>query len=428
MAKRRDPRREELRQNLTTKQVFHFINEDRGLDIKCKEVFKKKKVIVHFPFDRDGNPKYKTVKKFKFTGFEGDKSLPVGIQKSAAFGLGFTKYLAPLMDVVLQVRQLTEVHILKAGTPSLTSTTLTLTEEVLKQLHPVFKHINDTQRQDRLDLATAQLNQLFPKQISATQKKYIKNSVHSALDSWSHVIEEFSDKDKTAIKSLFDKLVLTGDFLTTDTLLSTKATLDKQYIEDVVEEFKKLMSQQHETAALEKKWQKFLGRHNWVFSYVFSHPIMLVQSEAYVGGKNLSNKSGKVTDFLVKNSLTHNVAFLEIKTHKTRLIGAKRAYRGDDVFPMSKDVTGGITQVLNQRDHFQKEYYKFSSGSGQPLESVNPKCVVLMGSIADLTPSELNSFELFRSNSKDVELLTFDELLSRFENLHTLMTDSSAGR
>ncbi len=138
---------------------------------------------------------------------------------------------------------------------------------------------------------------------------------------------------------------------------------------------------------------------------------MLVKDEAYVGGKNLSNQNGKVTDFLVKNSITDNVAFLEIKTHQAKLIGTKIAYRGKDVFAMGKDVTGGIAQVLDQRDNFQKEFYQHKVKSKVSIESINSKCVVLMGTINNLKPGELKSFELFRSNSKDVELITFDELL-----------------
>ena len=84
---------------------------------------------------------------------------------------------------------------------------------------------------------------------------------------------------------------------------------------------------------------------------------------------------------MVKNSVTSNVAFLELKTHKSPLIGAKKAYRGNDVFPMSKDLTGGITQVLDQRDNFQKEFYAHQSKTGEPIEAINSKCVVLMGSI-----------------------------------------------
>ena len=423
MAKKKvNPRREELRDKLSTKDVYHFINDDAGIDIKCKEIFRKKKEIRHFPFNRDGTPKYDKVKFFKFVGFDSNNSLPVGINKSSVFGLGFTKVLAPLFTVVLGKYKITEVHVLKKGSVKLTANVLTLTELSLKKLHPLFQHILDTQKQDRLDLASEQLAELFPGKFKENQKKYLKNSMHLTLDKWSQDIDEFSDKDKSSIKDLFDKLVLAGDFLSSDTLLSAKSNLDKQYIEDVISVYKNLMKQRHETDALEKKWQQFLEKHNWVFSYVFSFPIMLAQKEAYVGGKNISNKNGKVTDFLVKNSLTNNVAFLEIKTHKTDLIGTKKAYRGDDVFPMSKDLTGGVTQVLNQRDNFQKEFYAHKVKSKQDLETANSRCLVLMGTVTDLGEGELKSFELFRGNSKDVEIIGFDELLSRFETINDLIT------
>ena len=45
-----------------------------------------------------------------------------------------------------------------------------------------------------------------------------------------------------------------------------------------------------------------------------------------------------------------------------------------------------------------------------------------MGSISDMSKEQIQSFELFRSNSKDVEILAFDELLARFENLESLMS------
>lgn len=416
-----DPRREELRDDTTTKRVYHFVDEEKGIDQKCREVFKKQKKIIHYPIGFDGGQRYKTVAKFVFTGFDGNSSLPVGIQKSAKFGFGFTKVLTPLMDVLQDKLKLKEIQIVKAGNVGITATKLTLTEKSLQTLYPIFKNIIDTQKQARLNLATQKLNQLFPARIKAPQKKYVKNSVNAALDNWSQAIDDFSAKDKEAIKDLFDKLSLTDEFWTPETLLKTKESIDQKYIEDVIDEYKKLMKQKNETSTLEKRWQAFLGTHNWVFSYVFSFPVMLFQQEAYVGGKNLSNKNGKVTDFLVKNELTDNVAFLEIKTHKTDLVGAKKAYRGNDVYAMSKDVTGGINQVLDQRDNFQKEYYANRGKSDETFQTINSKCVVLMGTIKSLKKNELKSFEMFRNNSRDVEIITFDELLGRFESLQRLI-------
>ena len=276
-AKPKTQKGEFTQSDTATKQVIHYINEEAGINVKCKEIYKKKKEIIHYPFGRDGGQKYSSVKKFRFTGFDSNSALPVGIQKAATYGLGFTKPLAPLIQVILAKCKIAEVHVVKAGTSSITNTKLTLTEDTLKGLHPIFEHINKKQKQERLDLATVQLSQIFPKKFKAGQKKFVKNSVHQALNDWSQVIDDFSDKDKAAIKDLFDKLVLTDGFLTTDSLLTTKSKLDQQHIEDVVDGFKALLTQKNDSSALEKKWQKFLGQHNWVFSYVFSFPIMLLQ-------------------------------------------------------------------------------------------------------------------------------------------------------
>ena len=89
---------------------------------------------------------------------------------------------------------------------------------------------------------------------------------------------------------------------------------------------------------------------------------------------------------------------------------------------MSADLSGAISQVLNQRDNFQKHFAIHKMNTQEEFETFNSKCVVLMGSIEDLDNSQLKSFELLRSNSKDVEIITFDELLGRFENLKALMS------
>lgn len=120
------------------------------------------------------------------------------------------------------------------------------------------------------------------------------------------------------------------------------------------------------------------------------------------------------------NSLSNNVSFLEIKTHKTKLIEGT-AYRGDDVFCMSKDLTGCINQVLNQRDNFQKEFYQKKYTSKGEFETFNSKCVVLIGSINSLNENQKYSFELFRSNSRDVEILTFDELENKIKSLQKIL-------
>ena len=416
-----EPKKEEKEIKKTaTRIIYEFLDSEKRIKKVSKEVYRKKDLEIHYPWGFDGKDKYPGVKKFIYEGFEG--KLPIGTIKAAAFGYGFNLKLKPIGDFIGSLK-IETVKIVKGGTPKIDAAKkeITLNESVMRNLYDVFVVKLNQQSQDRANLAQQQLKVVFPDDIEEVELKYVKNSIAEVVSTWGSSINEFSDKDKYAIKEMFDKLSVTKDFLSSETLLDTKKKLDAKYIEDVIAEYKILMKKASDTAQTEKKWQEFLNKHSWIFSHIFSFPIILFQDEAYVGGKNLSNKNGKVTDFLVKNNLTENVAFIEIKTHKTKLIKKGKPYRGTDVFGLSEDLSGGISQVLNQRDNFQKYYATIKMETKEPFETYNSKCVVLMGAIRELTKEQLRSFELVRSNSKDVEIITFDELLSRIESLQELI-------
>jgi len=419
----KDPIKEErILKKTANCTTYEFEDSEKKIKLTSKEVYHKKDLEIHFPWNFDGKQKYPNIKQFIYEGFEG--KLPVGVYKVATFGYGFSSKLQPIGDYLGGELKLETVRIKKDGQVSidLAKKEIVITGEVLRKWFDIFQAKLDQQKQDRAVLAQTHLKLLFPKEIKDVVLKYVPNSINEVISTWDNSLDKFSEKDKKSIKEMFDKLSLTNDFLTTKTLLETKSNIDKKYIEDVIAEFKKHMSLTTDTDATEKKWQEFLNKHNWIFSYVFSFPIILFQDEAFVGGKNLSNKNGKVTDFLIKNHLTENVAFLEIKTHKTELIKKGKAYRGNDVYAMSVDLSGALSQVLNQRDNFQKHYATLKMDTDEDFETFNSKCVVLMGQISDLDKKQLRPFELIRSNSKDVEIITFDELLSRVEGIQKLIS------
>lgn len=417
-----DPIKEEKEiKRSTTQVIYEFTDSEKGIKKVSKEVYLKKDLIIHYPWGFDGKDKYENIKKFVFEGFKGN--LPVGVNKSPNFGYGFNTKLKFLGDFLGKELKIEIVRFLKDGKPKLDTSKneIIFTEANLRQLFDVFVVKIDQQTQERKNLTQQQLQVIFPTDIDDVKYKYVQNSIAEIITTWGSSIAEFSNKDKAAIQSMFDKLSATKDFLQGDILLDTKQKLDAKYIEDVISEYKVLMGRTANSDATEKKWQEFLNKHSWIFSHIFSFPIILFQDEAYVGGKNLSNKDGKLNDFLVKNNLTENVAFIEIKTHKTDLVKAGKAYRGTDVFGFSDDLSGGISQVLNQRDNFQKHYATIRMETEEVFETYNSKCVVLMGEIGKLDKKQMKSFELMRSNSKDVEILAFDELLSRIESLQKLI-------
>lgn len=417
-----DQLREEKEINKTTTRIiYEFVDTEKNIKKVSKEVYLKKDLIIHYPWGYDGKDKYPNIKKFAYEGFKGN--LPVGVNKVSTFGYGFNKKLNLLGDYLGSILKIETIRILKIGDSKLDFKLkeAIISEKDLRKIYDVFDAKFEQQKQEREKLIQKQLKNIYPSEIDDVEYKYVKNSIAEIITTWGSSIDEFSSKDKDAIKEMFDKLSVTEDFFSPETLLDTKSKLDAKYIEDVIAEYKSNMKRTADSSATEKVWQEFLGKHSWIFSYIFSFPIILFQQEAYVGGKNLSNKNGKLNDFLVKNNLSENVAFIEIKTHKTEIVKKGKPYRGNDVFGISDDLAGATAQVLNQRDHFQKHYAVIKMETDESFETYNSKCVVLMGTIKSLDKKQLKSFELVRSNSKDVEIITFDELLERIESLQRLI-------
>ena len=165
----------------------------------------------------------------------------------------------------------------------------------------------------------------------------------------------------------------------------------------------------------EKQWQTFLGGNPFVLSMVFGRPIIKVRDQASIGGRTISGAGYKIADFLVRNSLTNNVALVEIKTPKAKLLN-QSPYR-NSVYAPAGELVGAINQALDQKSRFEQDIASIKyHDRAIAVEAHHVHACVLIG----MLPSgreELRSFELFRNNSKDVLVLTYDELLRKVTDL-----------
>jgi hypothetical protein len=105
---------------------------------------------------------------------------------------------------------------------------------------------------------------------------------------------------------------------------------------------------------------------------------------------------------------------IEIKKHTTKIL-SKKPYRGTDVFNMDKELSGAISQVLDQKDTYCKEFN--SLRSKEDITSFNPNCIIIIGTLKDLDKKQYKAFELIRSGLRDVEIITFDELYERIKSI-----------
>jgi hypothetical protein len=144
---------------------------------------------------------------------------------------------------------------------------------------------------------------------------------------------------------------------------------------------------------------------------------------------------GKRTDALMRtNGRIRSMIFAEIKHHRTSLVD--KEYRSGCWSP-SPELSGGVVQIqqtvhLATREIQGRLADKDDRGveTGEHTYVVRPRSFLIAGSLDQLRqPSGVHrqkyeSFELYRRNLYEPEIVTFDELLARAEWQCTLLEDS----
>lgn len=163
-------------------------------------------------------------------------------------------------------------------------------------------------------------------------------------------------------------------------------------------------------------WQNLLESNAYVLSQMFAQPFIIMKGNAYLGGKSIDNIGGSIADFLVKNSVTNNVVIIEIKTPATNLLGSE--YR-PGVYPISKELSGSISQICKYQDDLLNEYYELSRNASTEFTAFDPPCIVIAGNVQHELSElpKLRSFELLRSQLSKIQIVTYDEMFEKVKLL-----------
>jgi hypothetical protein len=172
--------------------------------------------------------------------------------------------------------------------------------------------------------------------------------------------------------------------------------------------------------ASEEFWQDILTKCPAVLSQIFPNSSFQFGAKCYVGGKNIKNRQGNIVDFIYASKHTDNVVLVELKTPTKKLLGSK--YRGN-CYSISDELSGGIVQVLNYKEQLLKEYYKLQDDDSS-FNAFSPKCVVLVGSLETEMDNaiKLKSFELFRNSLSGIQVITFDEMFEKANDVLELVS------
>lgn len=175
----------------------------------------------------------------------------------------------------------------------------------------------------------------------------------------------------------------------------------------------------------ENYWQNFFETNPWVLQQVFAHPVIYLNGETYLGGKNSNGRQGAggtATDFLYKNGSNGSFAVIEIKVPGCGLVAS--CYRGkeglglgNETYRIDGDLTGGIVQLEHQM-FTAVDYFKSQIGDDfDGLTHLNPVGFLIAGRYDTLTDAKKKSFDLFRKALGKNQVLTFDEVLAKLKLL-----------
>ena len=194
---------------------------------------------------------------------------------------------------------------------------------------------------------------------------------------------------------------------------------DDNYFEDVKDRKK---------CNTEAVWQKFFEKNPWIFGYGLSyiHLASLDEKklEQVVHGHSVSEHGKRVDALLKSRGVISSLCFVEIITHKTPLLNSQ-PYRAGCWSP-SSELSGAVAQVQGTvalATESIRTKLSLTDGIGNPTgeEAFNymPKSFVVVGSLHEFVGSHgvnqdrFRSFELFRRNTSNPEIITFDELYER---------------
>lgn len=178
----------------------------------------------------------------------------------------------------------------------------------------------------------------------------------------------------------------------------------------------------------ERLWQLFFEKNKWIFGYglgsVYLDSLNNSQLEQVVKGYDIGSGGKRVDALLKSRSAISSLCFVEIKTHNTSLL-ADRPYRSDCWSP-STELVGGVAQVqatIASTTKSIREKLSVTDDSGNPTGETafnyQPKGYLVIGNLqslrvdAGVNEPKFRSFELFRRNILNPEIITFDELYQR---------------
>ncbi len=348
------------------------------------------------------------------------EELPPAFTKDYAYGLGLAKPYRFIIDAVEELSDCTEIVITSdhpTGPDQQNSQFFYIAKKDFEQARRAMNSIDSlSQSAVRAVKETTAYNILAERLGMPTQNpKAGRHPYRKLFTAVAQGQEELSEEDQNAVIRALSSHAASIAEVQPEKLAKLRGDIELVTLEALIKRYEEMLGEK----LVEGRWQAFFNENPFILNMAFGYPVIKVRDQASVGGRKLSGDGEKITDFLVKNSLTNNTAIFEIKTPQTAILN-KTPFR-EGVFTPSADLSGSINQALDQKYHFQKQVAQIKDNTRlYDLESYAVHCCLVIGKTPE-GDDKKKSFELFRRNSKDVEVVTFDELLEKLKQLSVFL-------
>lgn len=189
-----------------------------------------------------------------------------------------------------------------------------------------------------------------------------------------------------------------------------------------------------ENAGNEAVWQRFFEQNPWIFGVSLTGQLLTSwdeeRLEQTVAGRSIASV-GKRADALLRTSgRIRSMVFAEIKTHKESLLKPTPQAHRPGCWAPSTELSGGVVQAQGTvhlavdqiRERLQDTASDGSDIPGEFTYLLRPRSYLIIGNLDSLKGEnggyhreKFRSFELFRRELVQPEVLTFDEVLARAE-------------
>ncbi|MDI9313027.1 MAG: DUF4263 domain-containing protein [Limnohabitans sp.] len=225
------------------------------------------------------------------------------------------------------------------------------------------------------------------------------------------------------IKKLLNEGIITGQDLVNTGYRKQQLELFEKLLNDNYLDTYKIEINKPNTKD-ETAWQHFFMKNPWIFGYGLDYKFQgILQKEFHASDTDADGSDGVISDFLLGDKKF--TTFVELKLPETELFGTIK--NRSNSWTLSNKLIGAYTQILEQKSsgiikiETTKTLY---DDKKEPItnRAYDSKTILIIGNWKEVDNSDdkegikqikRKTFELFRRDSRNIEIITYDELFDR---------------